>query len=185
MIDIKVSKRYARSILGLSKETGVIDVVSADMKLFLSVCKQNHDLELMLANPIIHSDKKLAVLKAVFENKVNKLTMSFMELVTKKGREKYLVSIAKEFTEEYKIYKGIRSAEITSAVGLDDKLRSQVYELIRQGTNSEVELVEKVDKKLIGGFVLRMGDKQYDASIASDLRKLTQKFSSSPYIHKN
>ena len=77
------------------------------------------------------------------------------------------------------------SAEITSAVGLDDKLRKQVYDLIRNSTNSEVELIEKIDKKLIGGFILRMDDKQYDASISSELRKLTQAFSSNPYVRKN
>jgi F-type H+-transporting ATPase subunit delta len=185
MLDTKVAKRYAKSILELSKETGVVDAVHADMKMFLSVCKQNHDLSLMLANPIIHSYKKLAVIKAVFEGRLNKLTFTFMELITKKGREKYIEVVAKEFIEQYKLFKGIQSAEITSAIGLDDSLRAKVYELIRQGANTEVELTEKVDKKLIGGFVLRMGDQQYDASIASELRKLTQTFATNPYVRKN
>ena len=81
--------------------------------------------------------------------------------------------------------KGIRTAEIISAVGLDDKLRKQVYETVKNSTKSEVELIEKVDKKLIGGFILRLGDKQYDASIVSSLRKLAQSFSANPYVRKN
>jgi F-type H+-transporting ATPase subunit delta len=138
-----------------------------------------------LANPIIHSYKKDSILKQIFEPHVNKITMSFIDIVVRKGREKYLVPIAKEFIEEYKVLKGIRTAEITSAIGLDDTLRKQVYELVRKGTQSEVELVEKVDSKLIGGFILRIGDKQYDASIASSLRKLQQSFSFNPNIKKN
>jgi F-type H+-transporting ATPase subunit delta len=93
--------------------------------------------------------------------------------------------IAKEFTRQYKEMRGIQIAIITSAVGLDDKLRKEVYDIIKKSADSEIELVEKVDKNLIGGFVLRMGDKQYDASIASDLKRLTKEFSSNPYIKKN
>jgi len=68
---------------------------------------------------------------------------------------------------------------------LDDKLRKEVYDVIKKSANSEIELVEKVNKDLIGGFVLRMGDKQFDASIASELRKLAKEFSSNPYVRKN
>lgn len=185
MVDIQVAKRYAKSVLELSKENGVVDAVSDDMKLFIKVCEQNHDLVLMLLNPIIATDKKMNVLNSIFNGKVNKLTISFFEIVTRKGREKYLVQIAKEFVAKYKQLKNIQTAEITSAVGLDDKLRKQVYDIIRNSTNSEVELIEKIDNKLIGGFILRMDDKQYDASISSELRKLTQAFSSNPYVRKN
>jgi F-type H+-transporting ATPase subunit delta len=74
---------------------------------------------------------------------------------------------------------------VTTAAGLDDQLRKQVYQLVKDSMKSEVELVEKVDDKLIGGFVLRIGDKQYDASVAAALRKLTREFSVNPYIRKN
>jgi F-type H+-transporting ATPase subunit delta len=116
---------------------------------------------------------------------MNKLSISFFEIITRKGRESYLEVIAKEFTRQYKEMRGIQIAIITSAVGLDDKLRKEVYDIIKKSADSEIELVEKVDKNLIGGFVLRMGDKQYDASIASDLKRLTKEFSSNPYIKKN
>jgi F-type H+-transporting ATPase subunit delta len=185
MTDTKVAKRYAKSLIDLSRETGVIDAVGADMKLFVAVCEQNRDLSLLLANPIIHGDKKLSILKKVFEGKMNKLSVSFFEIITKKGREAYLEGIAKEFVQSYKRFKGIQTAVITSAVGLDDQLRSEVYRIVKNSLNSEVELIEKVDKNIIGGFVLRMEDKQYDASIASELRKLTKEFASNPYVRKN
>ena len=185
MLETKIGKRYAKSLLSLSQETGAMDAVSKDMKLFNEVCEQNRDLVLLLRNPIVHGDKKLSILKALFGEKMNKLTMTFFEIVTRKGRERYLENIAKEFVAEFKVRKGIQTAEITSAVGLDDKLRAEVYRILRENTKSEVELVEKINKNLIGGFVLRIGDKQYDASIASDLRKLTRQFAANPYIRKN
>ncbi|MCX6291255.1 MAG: ATP synthase F1 subunit delta [Bacteroidetes bacterium] len=185
MIETKVAKRYAKSLIDLSRETGHIDAVGADMKLFVAVCEQNRDLTLLLSNPIIHAGKKLSILTKVFEGKMNKLSISFFDIITRKGREAYLEEIAKEFVNQYKRFKGIQTAVITSAVGLDDALRSKVYSIIKTNLDSEVELIEKVDKNLIGGFVLRMEDKQYDASIASDLRKLTKEFAANPYTRKN
>ena len=185
MIETKVAKRYAKSLINLANEKGVIDTVNSDMKLFSSVCVENHDLALLLSNPIIHGDKKLSILKQIFAQRMNKMTMTFFEIVIRKGREKYLVQIAKDFITQYKFLKRILTAEIISAVGLDDKLRKQVYNLLRNDSNSEVELVEKTDNKLIGGFVLRIGDEQYDASVVSSIRKLKQAFAENPYIKRN
>jgi F-type H+-transporting ATPase subunit delta len=185
MIETKVARRYAKSLLGLANEQGALDAVNSDMKSFVNVCRENRNLELMLANPIVHADKKKNILNGLFAHQMNKLTLAFFDIVIRKGREKYLVHIAKEFTEVYKVLKGIKTAEIISAVGLDDQLRARVYETVRNGTQSEVELIEKVDKNLIGGFILRIGDTQYDASIVSNLRKLARAFSSNPYISKN
>lgn len=185
MIETKVAKRYAKSLISLSNEKGIIDSVNNDMKLFTSVCIENNDLALLLSTPIIHGDKKLSILKQIFAQRINSMTMTFFEIVVRKGREKYLFQIAKNFITQYKILKKILTAEIVSAVGLDDKLRKQVYELLRNNENSEVELMEKVDKNLIGGFVLRIGDKQYDASVVSSIRKLKQAFAENPYIKRN
>ena len=185
MLDTKVAKRYAKSLIGLSRERGVLDAVGDDMKLLATVCEDNHEFTVLMNSPIINSDKKLSILNKVFEGKMNKLSLAFFEILTTKGREPHLEVIAKEFVNQYKEEKGIQTAIITSAVGLDEKLRGEVYKVIKESAKSEIELVEKVDKDLIGGFVLRMGDKQFDASIASELRKLAKEFSSNPYVRKN
>jgi F-type H+-transporting ATPase subunit delta len=185
MVETKVAKRYAKSLIDLSREQGVLDAVNQDMSLLVSVCEANHDLALLLSNPIIHTDKKLSVLNAVFGSHVSKLSSTFFQIITKKGREAHLPAIAKEFVQQYKHSKGIVTAMVTSAVGLDEHVRKQVYQLVKDSVKSEVELVEKVDGKLIGGFVLRIGDKQYDASVSAELRKLTREFSVNPYIRKN
>jgi F-type H+-transporting ATPase subunit delta len=185
MLETKVAKRYAKSLLDLAKEQGVQEAVNSDMKLLADVCESNHDLRVLLGSPIISSDKKLAILKRVFSGKVSQLSMSFFEIITAKGREGQLEGIAKQYVRILKEYKGIQTAIVTSAVGLDDKLRAEVYKMISESLNSEVELVEKVDKDLIGGFILRVGDKQYDASIARDLRMMKQELIDTSYIRKN
>lgn len=185
MLDPVVAKRYAKSLIRLSKEMGVLDEVNADMKLFVSVCEQNRELPLLLKNPTITSLKKRTILEALFTGKMNKMSLGFFRIVAHKGREKFMYDIAKAYTEQYKVLHGIRTAEIISAAGLDDKLRSKVYEILKGINNSEVELHEKIDKDLIGGFIIRVGDKQYDASISSELRRLAREFSSNPYISLN
>src|SRR4051812_8119848 len=132
MLDTKVAKRYAKSLFGLSRERNVAEAVSADMKLLATVCHDNRDFRLLLSSPIIHADKKLAVLNKTFTGKMHSLTLEFFRIITEKGREFYLPQIAEEFTRIYKEEKGIQTAIVTSAVGLDDKLRAEVYKMISE-----------------------------------------------------
>lgn len=185
MIDTKVSSRYAKSLFELAKEQGQLDQVNSDMKLLANVCGANKEFGNLLSSPIISADKKLAVLNKVFEGKISEMSKGFFNIVTKKGREQFLEGIAKSFLQLYKQHHSITTAIITTAKGLDEGLRKKVYEIIKNSTKSEVELVEKTDKSLIGGFVLRVGDNQYDASISSDLRKMKQGLVDNSYIKKN
>lgn len=185
MTETKVARRYAKSLLDLAIEKGVADAVVNDMRLVASVCEANRLFALLLDNPTVHADKKLAVLKAIFSGKVNAMTISFFEIIARKRREADLHAIAVEYIEAFKKNKGIETAVIISAVGLDDTLRAKVRALFKNNSGSEVELIEKTDKNLIGGFVLRIGDKQFDASIQKNLKKIATEFSENPYIKKN
>ena len=88
-METKVAKRYAKSLINLSNEKGVIDAVNNDMKLFSSVCNENQDLALLLSNPIIRGDKKLSILKQIFGQRVSAMTMAFFEIVIRKYIWKY------------------------------------------------------------------------------------------------
>jgi F-type H+-transporting ATPase subunit delta len=183
MADIRVASRYVKSLLGLAVEQGVLDQVDQDMQLFYKVCVENRAFALMLKSPVIRHDKKKAILEEIFEGKVNKLSMSIFQIITTKNREPLLPAIAKEFHNAYNVYKNIGKASITTAVPLDAKLRAEVQEIAKKlSDKKQVELAEKIDKDLIGGFILNVGDKQIDASIQSKLRTLKIKFSENPYI---
>ena len=84
--------------------------------------------------------------------------------------------IAKAFLSQYKLHKNILTAVFTSASGIDQTIKNKVLELVKQTTQGEVELVEKIDKNLIGGFVLTIGDKQVDASVSRQLNDLRKTF---------
>lgn len=182
MVETRVASRYAKSILDLSLEQGSLEKVYADMQMIYEACKDNNELAVFLKSPVIKTDKKRAVLKQLFGGKVSPITEGFIDLMASKKRENYLQPIASEFIKQYKRHKHILTAVITTASGLDDNLRKQALELVKKSSDSEIELVEKVDKKLIGGFVLTIGDKQVDASILRKLNDLKKGFNENPYV---
>jgi F-type H+-transporting ATPase subunit delta len=183
MAGTRVASRYVKSLLSLAVEKKALEAVHEDMKLFADVCEQNRALVAMLNSPIIKHDKKRAVLEKIFRGKVNDLTMAIIEILTKKNREPLLPAIAEEFHNAYNDYKGVGKATITSSVPLDKALRTEIEGIVRKLSNlKQIELHEKVDKDLIGGFILNVGDQQIDASIQSKLKSLKVKFSENPYI---
>jgi F-type H+-transporting ATPase subunit delta len=183
MTDSRAASRYVKSLLGLAVEQNVLDAVHNDMLLFSKTVNENREFRLMLQNPIIKHDKKREILEKIFKSKVHPLTMSILDIITRKNREPLLASIAKEFHEAYNEHKQIGKAVVTTAVPLDAKLRAEFQTMVKKySQRSEVELIEKVDPEMIGGFILNVGDRQVDASIKNKLKALKLEFSQNPYI---
>ncbi|MFT2010770.1 ATP synthase F1 subunit delta [Pontibacter sp. 13R65] len=184
MSDIRVASRYAKSLIELASEKDVLEQVHADLQLFTQVVSQNRDFKLLLQNPIVKSDKKLAIINSVFGKQVSPMTMAFFGIITNKRREPVLETVAIEFENQYNELKGIQRAVVTSAMPLTTALREQLIMQLTVQTGKSIQLVEKVDPSLIGGFVLRVGDKQYDSSVRHSLTKLKNNFKDNPYINK-
>jgi F-type H+-transporting ATPase subunit delta len=165
----------------LAVEKGQLEKVYADMKYVQSVCEHNKDFINFLNSPIINADKKLTVIKEIFGGSVSEISQNFLSILARKRREMYIPEIAKSFSAQYKEHKNILTAVITSADGIDDTVRKKVLELVKQTTNGEVELVEKINKDLIGGFILRIGDKQVDSSVSRKLSELRKTFTENPF----
>jgi F-type H+-transporting ATPase subunit delta len=167
-----VASRYARSLMELASEGGKLDKVRDDMKELIRVIEENRDFRLFLKSPIIKADKKEKVLAELFKGKVAPLTFEFMRLLTRKHREGILYEIALAFDEHYKKSKNILTAIVTSANGLDKTTKKKLQELVESQTRGEVEIIEKVDPSAIGGFILRIGDRQIDKTVARQLSNL-------------
>jgi F-type H+-transporting ATPase subunit delta len=183
MSNIRVAFRYAKSLLELSEENNVLEAVKGDFKIFLSIADENRSVGLALDSPIISYDKKFNILKLLLGESANKLTISFFDLVTRKKRSNLLISTAKEFLRQYNVYKNIQVAEITTTLPLTDDLRIEIVNLVKEISGLQtVELVEKIDKDLIAGFVLKVGDKLWDDSISGKLRKARMKFAQRYFV---
>ncbi|GAB3695032.1 F0F1 ATP synthase subunit delta [Spirosoma flavus] len=172
-----VAARYAKSLLDLAQEKGITEKLYKDMQFFKKTVEQSRPLLLMLKNPIVRAEKKSAIIKAAFNSHVDPVTMSFFQIIAKKNREGIMDEIANEFINQYDRMKGVERATVITTVPLTDALRTKFKDMVAKTTAAKlVELDEKIDTRLIGGYVLRVGDQQIDGSIRSQLNDLRLKF---------
>jgi F-type H+-transporting ATPase subunit delta len=183
MAESRVASRYVKSLLGLAVEQNALEQVHNDMLMFDKACRNSRPLLMMLQSPIIKHEKKRDILETIFKGKVHKLTMAIVDILTKKNREPLLPAIAAEFGNAYNEYKGIEKATVTATIAIDEKLKKEIEAMVKKLSNKkQVALTTKVDKDIIGGFILNVGDRQIDASIKNKLKSLRVKFSENPYV---
>ncbi len=171
MKSTKSAIRYAKAILELSSETNAVDQVAADMERIVEAGNDTGRFSKSSNSPVIKTDKKISILKVLF-SEFTELTMSFIELITKNKREYLLTEIASAFVNLLKKQNGIVPISVTSAVKLEKQTLNQILEKLKSHVDGEFEVTEEVDPALIGGFIVRMEDKQIDASIASQLNRM-------------
>lgn len=178
MSELRVASRYAKAIIDLAIERNELEQVKTDIDLFLAAAKVSSELVAVLKNPIVPIDKKYKILRDLFSSRVSKTTESFFDNVVNKGRAEVLHGTAKEFLNQYNEKKGFIKAKVTSATALNDAAEKEIISIVEKATSKKVILEKVVDSKLIGGFVLTVGDKQFDSSIAKSLNNLKKSFSS-------
>ena len=182
----RIASRYAKSLMDLAVEQGKLEVVFQDVNAFAEATK-NRDLALLLKSPIVKSDKKEKVLDAIFSDKIDALTNSFLHIIIRKGRESQLAEIAQEFINQYREKKGISIVNVVSAEPISEDTLSSIRKKLVDSklTRGNIEFKTAIDKSLIGGFVISFEDKLYDASIKHQLDELRKEFSSKEYQAAN
>lgn len=176
MSTTRIARRYAKPLIELAIENNVLDKVKGDMENFTSLCKENRQFVAMLKSPILSSFKKADILRKIFEGKVEKITMSAIDLITKKSRESFLPNVAEQFMLMYNDKQGIQKATVTTTFPLDKKLQSEFEKTVKALSGKKPLLEEKIDENIIGGYILKLDDKQLDESVSSQLSELRLKF---------
>jgi F-type H+-transporting ATPase subunit delta len=182
MNELKIANRYARALFDLSLELNNLEKVRKDIDLIHSVCQASKDFTLMLRSPVIRADKKILVINEIFKSKIEEVSLNFLLIITRNKREILIPEIVIQFVEIYKVHHKIITVGITTAVQLDEGIKSKILTLLEKRANAKIELNEKVDDELIGGFVLSYEDKQYDASILRQIKNLRREFDINLYI---
>jgi F-type H+-transporting ATPase subunit delta len=171
--------RYAKAVLDLANDGGNVKVVLNDMKSIKTTIDSSKELRDVLNSPIINAEHKRNVLKTIFVD-ISGETKGLLNVLADNGRSNLLGSVATSFISEYNKIHKIEEATVTTAVGITDELETKVLAKVRELTGStDVKLKNTIDESIIGGFVLRVGDMQYNASIASQLGKLKREFNNS------
>jgi len=173
MKSTKAAGRYAKALLELALDQQKIEVVEKDMQQIITVANEAHDFQVFLNSPLIKVDKKLEVIKSIFGN-FDALSISFLEMVATNRREALITEIADAFLAQLKEHRGIVPVTIISAKTLDAQTKDQITSKISASIKGTLEITENVDESLIGGFIVRMGDHQIDASVSNQLNRLKQ-----------
>ena len=181
----RIASRYAKSLIMLAGEKGVLAEVFADMKSIDGIFETSRDLKLMFRSPIIPADKKQNIVKKLFEGKITPLLYSFLTLMIKKGRESHFHEMVESFIIQYNVIKNITPVTITSAVKLDAGLVQSMLTALKAKENlGEIELKEVIDESIIGGYILQYGDKMIDSSVTKNLSGLRNIVDDDSYIKK-
>ena len=171
-----IAIRYSKALFTLAIEKDVLDKVYDDMRMIHEICETEDGFMQFLENPILAFSKKITVFENIFKKYINTLSLQFLNLITKNKREQYLKTMAFEFISLYKAKFGIKTVTLTSVSTIDEKLKDKIKEIVKNQFKADIELVEKTDNELIGGFVLRIDDEQYDASVVNQLENIKREF---------
>lgn len=176
MNESKVSVRYANSLLTSAIEKGNLQAVSADMELVLSSLVSSAELARTLSSPVIKPQLKTSILEEIFKSKISKETMDFLRFVVEKNREDILESIVKKFLDLRDQQEGIVNVNVNSAVELGDDQKEKLRQNFEKVLDKKIRFSFNIDPKIIGGFVAKVGDTVFDASLKHQLEILKKRF---------
>lgn len=169
-----ISVRYSTALFSLAKEKNLMLPLKRDIDLILTVCNQSADFNHLLSSPVIKPSEKIRAVRAIFDKKINGLTMNFLELTIRNNRETFIPAVCRVVLEFIRKEKNIKTAVITTAREFDTDALKDAEKILKEELEAEVELTWKVNPRLIGGLVLQIDDKQYDAAVSTQLNKLKQ-----------
>lgn len=170
MNDSKISVRYAKALFNLAIENNSLDAIKSDVVLLNDACALP-DFNDFLNSPIIPISKKIELFEGIFKGNVHVFVMDLLILMAKNRREAYLKMITLDFLKHYREYNGIIEAELTTAVEINEQNRKKIIQLLSNLLKGKVEIKNNIKTDIIGGFVLRIDDKQIDASVQTQLKK--------------
>jgi F-type H+-transporting ATPase subunit delta len=168
--------RYAKAILDIAQTAGKADAVNNDMKSIVNAVADSAELKDFLTSPIIKMDVKKSALSEIFSN-VEKETNSLFHLLFENKRFEILEAIAIQYNRLFDESNGIEVAKVTTAFPITPELETKVLAKIAEFSNKKITIENIVDPAIIGGFILRVADKQYNASVANKLSELKREFS--------
>ena len=170
-----ISKTYGDALFELALEEDRIDDYVAEVDAMLTIFRDNPELSKLLNHPKISKEEKITVVGQIFEGKISKELLGLINMIVEKDRNNAMEDIFKYFIDRVKEYKNIGVAKVTSAVELSDAQKSQVEKRLLETTGYvKFEISYDVDKDLIGGLVIRIGDRVVDSSIRTRLYELTK-----------
>ncbi len=168
--------RYAKAVLSLAQDKKATEDVQKDMQSIIATVDKSAELKMVLNSPLIKSEVKLASLHEIFKS-AGDITQKLFDILIHNKRVDLLAEVARQYTVLYDQLNNTQVAKVTTAIPLDKALSEKVLAKVKELTGNEATLENTIDESIIGGFILRVGDLQYNASIANKLTTLKRELS--------
>lgn len=172
MIQQALARRYADALFHLAREHGRLDEVAADLRLLAGFLKQEPDLKELLGHQRISIRRKKEIVRELWGNRVSRLVMGFLELLIDKRRERYLEAISEAYFALLRAERNIAVAEVKTAFPLDQELEARLCLALERITGKKIELRVDTRPELIGGLVVKVGDRIFDGTVTKRLELL-------------
>lgn len=169
-----ITVRYAKAFFILAKEKNLLDTLKTDIELISGVCTDSADFVLLLESPIVKTSKKAELIASIFKGKIDELSLKFLLLITKNKREVNIPGICRNFLALTRKDQNIKSAVLTTAAEIDSATIGRIKDILEKETEASIELTSNVNPELLGGLILRINDQQFDASVATQLKKIKE-----------
>ena len=182
MSDATIARRYAQALYQEAEAQGAAEQVDEGMKSVQESLDASRDLELFFRSPIIKRDKKEAVIGTLFDGKVAPLIVQLMQLLVQKGREDILPAVVRQYGELRDERLGVVEARVRTAMPMAFDETEALRKALEGRTGKKVRLRVEVEPELIGGVVVRIGDRVYDGSVQHQLDSLRDQLEERAYL---
>lgn len=169
-----INVRYAKAFFEAAKENNLLDTLKADIQFVMDICTQSGDFILLLESPVVKASKKAKLISSIFKESVHELTLKFLFLIVDNKREVHIPGICRNFLALCRKDQNIQSAVVVTASPMSEEIIRKIGAILEKELKTKVELTTKVDEEIIGGMIIRLDDTQYDASVATQMKKIRQ-----------
>lgn len=176
MASSKVAIRYAQSFLDTSIEKNILDKVAEDFELVANAITGSAELARAIKSPVIKAEAKRNILSALFEKAISKDSLDFLAFIVNKGREEIILEILEKFEALKDEYTGVVKVHVTTAFDFTPEQKNQLQQQFESYLKKKARLTYKVDPDIIGGFIAKVGDTVYNASMVHQLGLLKKEF---------
>ena len=175
-------RRYAKAFLDYAIKNNMAEEGLADLELITKTLKDNRELRNLLSQPFISKAKKETIINKIFKDKVSDKTLNFIDLMLDKNRHNIIHEILETYRVLYNEYREITPVTITTAVKIDEPTQQKILLFVKDKITGNVQIINKIDKSIIGGFIINYLDYQYDRSIRNELKRLQTLFNENLYV---
>jgi len=172
MRETRVAHRYAHALFSVAVGRELVDILASELFQLRSFIEKDRRLVNFLEAPQVLTEHKVELIKTLFTTRISQPLLSFLLLLIEKGRIEYLSDIAVEFEKLIEGYRGIIKARITTAVPVDDDYKNRLKIQLEEISGQKIELVHKIDRRIIGGIIVQLNYKIIDHSIRHRLAVL-------------